>query len=129
MHVINKKIGLGTTKASINVYIENTPPLSHYLNLESVQALTSGEITNIGLLTGNHWRKIFNVYAKLIFELNSYNFDSWQALRDGYLLQNKSNERLLFSSLTKAELSAKTPGKEKTLYILLWEKLMQKNCN
>ena len=40
--------------------------------------------------TGNHWRKIFNVMAKLVFELDTQGFQRWQGLRDQSLLQAES---------------------------------------
>lgn len=91
-------IGLGNAKANIRIYIENTPPLPFYKALAEVQAMHLGEIKDIGENTGNHWRKIFNVMAKLIFELTPQHYQRWQDLRDEYLLQKTSNELLLFST-------------------------------
>ena len=98
-------IGLGTQDALINVYIEHTPPLPQYQSLRSINPIKSKDIYNIAELTGNHWRKIFNVYAKLIFELDNTHFDSWQQLRDDYLLQEHSNYNLVFSEPVRTELS------------------------
>lgn len=83
--------GFGNNNASIYLYIENTPPLEQYQTLDTVKPLASGEIANIANLTGNHWRKIFNVLAKLVFELENTSFERWQLLRDDALLQNNSN--------------------------------------
>jgi hypothetical protein len=47
--------------------------------------------------TGNHWRKIFNIYAKLIFELYSMPEKSWQIFRERELLQQNCNQNLLFN--------------------------------
>ena len=98
-------IGLGqmSTLASINVYIANRPPLDQYQSLTDVLALKNGDIAYIAQHTGNHWRKIFNVYAKFLFILwqkkNSLNVTttSWQAYRDNELLQSHCQEALLFS--------------------------------
>nr|WP_259364507.1 MULTISPECIES: hypothetical protein [unclassified Colwellia] len=42
--------------------------------------------------------KIFNVYAKLLFEISPEQFTSWQKLRDSALLQAESDHCLLFSA-------------------------------
>ena len=56
-----------------------------------------GDIKTIADQTGNHWRKVFNVYAKLAFQLNNEGYASWQILRDQSLLQPGSPYALLFS--------------------------------
>ncbi|GAA6206283.1 hypothetical protein [Thalassotalea sp. SU-HH00458] len=96
-------IGLGNPAAQLNVYIENTPPLESYLSLSACRPMQNGEIKMIADLTGNHWRKIFNVYAKLVFELTKPHYKSWQDYRDNALLQGHSNENLLFK-VTAAEI-------------------------
>jgi len=101
-------IGLGANKAHIHVYIENIPPLPEYQQLSSVMPLQAGIIKEIGQLTGNHWRKIFNVFAKLLFEYNQHTYLTWQALRDNYLLQTHSNECLLFSNIGLDEIHVKS---------------------
>ena len=90
-------VGLGNPNASIAVYIGNRPPLPPYQSLNACQYIDIGEIAFIGQETGNHWRKIFNCYAKLAFELDTQGFSRWQALRDESLLQNGSSYSLLFS--------------------------------
>ncbi|CAH0990513.1 hypothetical protein SIN8267_00605 [Sinobacterium norvegicum] len=89
--------GIGNSKASFTVYIGNTPPLSPYQQLTSISPLLPGEIAHIANETGNHWRKVFNVFAKLLFQLNSSNHTSWQQLRDNELLQANSHQRMIFS--------------------------------
>tara|TARA_R110000868_G_scaffold27699_5_gene104816 strand:- start:1848 stop:2423 length:576 start_codon:yes stop_codon:yes gene_type:complete len=93
----NKAIGFGDINAKLIFYIKNRPPLALYQNLSTVKPLASNEIAYICHETGNHWRKIFNVYAKLLFELCPEQFSSWQQLRDKALLQTDSNHCLLFS--------------------------------
>ena len=90
-------IGLGDKNAHLIVYIENKPPLDFYQNLNEIKAMKKGEIKLIGDQTGNHWRKIFNVFAKLYFEINSHNYNRWQTLRDEFLLQQNSSLLLAFS--------------------------------
>lgn len=113
-------IGLGTTSANIKVYIENIPPLPEYQELVALKPIEPNEISRIAHLTGNHWRKIFNVYAKLVFEFNTYDFSSWQELRDNYLLQSHSNESLIFSPLT-TELLEQNSSKDnqQTIHIVM----------
>lgn len=59
--------------------------------------MDAGEIRFIADQTGNHWRKVFNVYAKLAFQINDQGFGVWQNLRDQSLLQHGSVYSLLFS--------------------------------
>ena len=68
--------GLGIMNADLKVYINNRPPVEQYQQLTTVMALQKGEVLEIGRLTGNHWRKIFNVFAKLCFELNPLQFST-----------------------------------------------------
>lgn len=88
--------GLGNKEAKIQVYIENIPPLPQYQHLNTVKPMDQGEIADIAMQTGNHWRKIFNVFAKLAYPLNNENFTCWQHLRDQSLLQENSHYALLF---------------------------------
>jgi hypothetical protein len=87
----------------IKVFMANRPPLKEYEDVNDVSALNTGEIYRIASETGNHWRKIFNVYAKFIFSLAAANNDSavlnyktWQQYRDERLLQQNSNTQLYF---------------------------------
>jgi hypothetical protein len=70
--------GLGDQYAQFNVYIANIPAFSEYSSLGCIKPLSSGEIHAIGLACGNGWRKVFNVYAKLLFALNDENTVSLQ---------------------------------------------------
>ena len=95
--------GLGCQKFTIAVYIANTPAMPEYKGLTQVNALTNGEVSAIGQACGNGWRKVFNVYAKLLYALPKEYFSftelepSWQQYRDNHLLQPNSNTALLFS--------------------------------
>lgn len=89
--------GLGDEQPVFSVYIANRPPLDEYQQLQTMRPLLPGEVAGIARQTGNHWRKIFNVYAKLAFALDDRGFESWQAYRDGILLQAGSGQALLFS--------------------------------
>ena len=94
--------GFGDTVACVRVYIANRPPMAEYADLTALQPLHSGEIELINRACGNGWRKVFNVYAKLLFALDPKQFaycrqaDSWQQFRDSVLLQEGSNTALRF---------------------------------
>lgn len=95
--------GFGDNKAQFCVYLANKPPMPEYQQLDSMLALAPGDIDRIYRHCGNGWRKIFNVYAKLLFALDKNQFpyaqqaQSWQEFRDNLLLQKHSNTALLFS--------------------------------
>lgn len=95
-------IGLGSHKSTINFYIANRPPIDDSPTMQDLRGLAIGELTHIVKHTSNHWRKAFNVYAKLLFAWYSLQKrkdlpDNWQAYRDLELFQLHSHEALLFS--------------------------------
>lgn len=104
-------------KVNIAVYIANKPTMQEYQNISTLLPLAKGEINAIAQACGNGWRKVFNVYAKVLFALDEAIFPyqemskSWQKYRDDYLLQKGCTARLLFSppALTSSE---------KTLHII-----------
>lgn len=102
---MHNEYGLGDPHAQFKVYIANRPKFADLEQLIAVQALTKGEIAAICQACGNGWRKVFNVYAKLVFALidkqisGAAGFHSWQEYRDQKLLQANSNTSLLFSAL------------------------------
>jgi hypothetical protein len=96
-------IGLGSQTSTINFYIANRPPIDDYPVMDELRGLAMGELTHIVKHTSNHWRKAFNVYAKLLFDWYSLQGrkdlpETWQAYRDLELFQSHSQEALLFSS-------------------------------
>lgn len=97
-------VGFGTDDYQIAVYIANRPPIYEYQQLDQLTVLTTGEITNIAQQCGNGWRKVFNVYAKLLYALDKQQFNfaslapTWQQYRDDFLLQTHSKTSLLFSA-------------------------------
>lgn len=99
-----QEFGLGTSDYQIAVYIANRPPIYEYQQLTKLTALTTGEIAHIGQQCGNGWRKVFNVYAKLLYALDKNQFcfarfaPTWQQYRDNSLLQTHSKTSLLFST-------------------------------
>lgn len=95
-------VGFGACNAQIKIYIANRPPLDDYPYLTELRGLTMGEISHIAKSTSNHWRKVFNVYAKLLFDWyllqGRKNLpDTWQEYRELELFQSHSQEVLLFS--------------------------------
>ncbi len=97
-----KTIGLGCSNFTFAVYLANKPELAEFKNLGKIRPLIEGDIHSIGQSCGNGWRKIFNVYAKLIFALNNnsmvkFSANSWQSYRDTSLLRSKSKTALIFS--------------------------------
>lgn len=99
----NSAIGLGSRNSSINFYIANRPPIDDYPAMDELRGLATGELAHIVKHTSNHWRKAFNVYAKLLFDW--YQLQSrknlpytWQTYRDLELFQSHSQEALLFST-------------------------------
>ena len=95
-------IGLGDQNASFRVYVENRPKMPQYQQLFNCEAMQAGDIDLIYHHCGNGWRKLFNVYAKLLCALDSKLFQfptqaaSWQQYRDQFLLQKASGTALLF---------------------------------
>ena len=89
--------------------MENIPPLAQYQQMTDCRVVQQDEINNIAQLTGNHWRKVFNVYAKLVYQLEQHKqpsdltnkfltkYPRWQDFRDNELLQQPSEQCLLFS--------------------------------
>lgn len=102
--------GLGANQARVNVYIGNRPNYQNFPIIDQLQALNDGDIEAINRECGNGWRKVFNVYAKLIFawrsadatlnaQLTGAKCQSWQAYRDHFLLQELSQTALIFPPL------------------------------
>jgi len=96
-------IGLGCTNFTIAVYIGNRPNMLEYQHLISISPVSTSEISTINSACGNGWRKVFNVYAKLLYALDKKYFNysaltpTWQKYRDSFLLQHNSQTALLFS--------------------------------
>lgn len=88
--------GIGDKNVQLAVYIGNRPPLEKFENTKDITPVVNGELTKIAQETSNHWRKIFNIYAKIAFMLNSHSYTTWQLYRDNHLLQADSKQALLF---------------------------------
>lgn len=90
-------IGIGDEHYKLAVYIGNRPPLDEYIVREQLIPAREDELARIGRETGNHWRKIINIYAKLGYLLDPKSFATWQAYREGFLLTKGSQQALLFN--------------------------------
>lgn len=98
-------IGIGDSRCKLAIYIGNRPPLNEYLERETLVSATEGELARIAGETGNHWRKIFNIYAKLGYMLDPQGFPTWQTYRDNFLLTGGSQQALLFNHAIVPEAS------------------------
>lgn len=89
---------MGDQHYRVAVCIGNRPAMPEYQTLNTLTALEHGDIAHIVEATGNHWRKIFNIFAKLMFQLDKHTEPTWQDYRDRVLLQQGSGHALIFSS-------------------------------
>ncbi|PKF50802.1 DUF6942 family protein [Enterovibrio nigricans] len=106
-----KTFSIGSPTATFNVYVEKAAPLTDLQGYEpefgSTTSLRNGDIKSLGDLGGNGWRKVFNVYAKLLFDLPDSsqwyprNSPSWQHYRDETLLQSHSTTALHFGHVSE----------------------------
>lgn len=90
-------IGIGDQPARLIVYAPHRPPLAGYQQLNHLRPCQAGELAALVEATGNHWRKILNLYAKLLHRLEPFEA-RWQDCRDQRLLQPGSATALMFSS-------------------------------
>ena len=100
--------------------------------MDELRGLAPGELTHIVKHTSNHWRKAFNVYAKLLFDwyqLQQRNNlpHTWQEYCETELFQAHASEALLFSppiftsnSPTIHVIAGKTYASQLTLPPLVW---------
>lgn len=97
----NKIVGFGVIKQSprLVLHIANRPPLDDFQHDISRQ-LKLGEAASIIQQTGNHWRKVFSILAKMSFALFDTQCKTWQEYRDTKLLTEQGFEFIAFSSLT-----------------------------
>jgi hypothetical protein len=96
-------IGLGDEQFNVAVYVAKAPPMPYFETLNSLEPVINQQINSINQHCGNGWRKVFNVYAKVLFALPSEHYSfakqapTWQQYRDEFLLQKNSKTALLFS--------------------------------
>jgi hypothetical protein len=94
--------GLGDEHAILKVYIGNRPKFTFALDSNGTCPVIADEINAVGNACGNGWRKVFNIYAKLMFDLPVEKYpkrkphNSWQHYRDNELLRSSSDTALMF---------------------------------
>ena len=88
-------VGFGKESAKLILYIDKRPELDFCESLRDLEELKPNQLEEIKA-TGNHWRKILNIFAKLAFAMDSKSCDTWQAYRDDKLLTEQGDEALLF---------------------------------
>lgn len=110
--------GLGDSTAMLQVLVDKAPPMQEFQQTAGVMPLLPGQVGQIGAHCGNGWRKVFNVYSKLIFALPAAlqptlaGCSSWQQYRDNCLLQPGSNTALLFGVATALAVCATPAGQQ-----------------
>lgn len=101
-------IGFGDAHYNLAIYIANRPPIDDYPKLNKLTPIKPAELSYIVSRCSNHWRKVFNVYAKFLHTLQitaadthpafcNRHIERWQDYRDRQLLQQECCEALLFS--------------------------------
>jgi len=116
-------VGLGDASFTLAVYIANRPKIPEYQSLNKLMPVESGDLKLIGDVCGNGWRKVFNVYAKLLYALEKQYFSfssfslTWQDYRDQHLLQVGSKTALIFTP-PKLEITSPSCAPAKTLHII-----------
>lgn len=95
--------GLGDPTAWLTIHIGNEPVCPRGLGFSPLRPLDRGELAAWLTSNSNHWRKIFNITAKLMFKLDNHTQTSWQEYRDEKLLQPNSGCALVFGPPNNAE--------------------------
>ena len=119
---LNSPIGFGTTTSTLNFYIANRPPITPFSELNTLYVLQKEDIGYIAKNTSNHWRKVFNVCAKFLFELEHDTHQqspwaTWQAFRDESMFQTGSPYGLHFSTPNLSAPNLSTPKEEQNKVI------------
>lgn len=89
---------LGEDNAALTVWIANEPTWPTGSFPAQPPTLQSQELAQILNLNSNHWRKVFNVYAKLLYALQPDCFPDWQTVRDQALLQRNHQHALAMAA-------------------------------
>lgn len=91
--------GIGDADYRLAFCVANRPALDDYPTRNTLTPMVPGELQHIVANTSNHWRKLFNVYAKFLYALGREPGwpATWQEYRDHHLLQAGSKHALLFS--------------------------------
>lgn len=86
---------MGCAEPLLCLYTPHRPPLEQCKNLNGYRPAYPGETAQIIAETGNHWRKIFTIFAKIYTELICPD-KRWQEVRDQRLFTENSHSALLF---------------------------------
>lgn len=108
--------GFGSQSPKIILHIANRPPLDVYAG-DINRPLQLNEAADIIAQTGNHWRKVFSILAKISFALFDTQCTSWQQYRDTKLLTQDGFEFVSFSPV-QASQAWKTEGQLSSVSIL-----------
>ncbi len=87
--------GLGDASPLLVVCAPHRPPTLEPSQRKQLSPLSGDDLNQLVLAGGNHWRKIFNLYAKLLHGLTPLAPD-WQSCRDWRLLRSGSACALVF---------------------------------
>tara|TARA_B100000459_G_scaffold146183_2_gene111887 strand:+ start:29130 stop:29651 length:522 start_codon:yes stop_codon:yes gene_type:complete len=120
-------VGLGDPQATLRVYLANRPSLEPFAYPGDVMPLADGDIAQINSHEGNHWRKIFNVFAKFLYELKfdgTEDFSSWQDYRDSLMLQPGSQVALCYGAPCYGAPGSEAPASQ----IILMGKQFAEEC-
>lgn len=98
--------GLGAEAPRLRIFIANKPPIEPYASATACTPVVEGELAHLVSQCSNHWRKVFNVLAKLQFALaqrqagwSQDKHSRWQSLRDSELLQKPGQLQLWFGAV------------------------------
>lgn len=89
------KVSTKEDKYLLQLYIPHRPTMAEYENLQDIQPINNGDIDKIIIACGNHWRKIFVIFAKIASAIDDREL-SWKTYLAEHLLQDSGSERLVF---------------------------------
>ena len=78
----------------LHLLVPHAPPVAEQYLPGGCLAPLSSELLSDIMASGNHWRKIINCAAKLLFALDAKGHASWQLYRDHFLLRAGSGQYL-----------------------------------
>ena len=96
---------LGEAHAALTVCVEHQPRWPEPAFASGRSTLYPGELAKLVDANSNHWRKIFNVYAKLLYALRPDAATDWRALREQQLFQPGQQHGLRMGSTLAEEVN------------------------
>ncbi|ABC28346.1 conserved hypothetical protein [Hahella chejuensis KCTC 2396] len=87
--------GIGDSRPLLILYTPHRPPMPQYEQMEGYRCGIPGETEVIIKETGNHWRKIFSIFAKITQGV-LFPEEDWRAVRDRRLFTEGGATALLF---------------------------------